>query len=98
MFAISHLAEQAGQRVFADFGTFMLERTVKSWADPDRSAFRKTGSRYDEAFCGTERELTPRIVKVFARVDERRSGKIAKLANLEARLGFDRPFAFSKVC
>jgi len=98
MFAISHLAEQAAQCVFADFGTFMLERTVKSLADPDRSAFRKIGFRSDQAFRGTERELSPRIVNVFARGDERRSGKIAKLANLEARLGFDRLSTFSRVC
>jgi hypothetical protein len=77
--AISHLAEQAGQGAFADFGTFMLERTVKSLADPDRRP-------------------TPRIVKVFARRDERRSGKIAKLADLQARLSFDRPSTFSRVC
>jgi hypothetical protein len=38
MRTIKHLAEVAGQCVFADFGTFVLERLV-------RSAERRTGHR-----------------------------------------------------
>jgi len=35
MFAIKQLADRAAQVVFGDFGTFMLERTVRSLIDPD---------------------------------------------------------------
>jgi hypothetical protein len=37
VFAIRQLADTAAQRVFADFGAFMLERTVKSLVDFDDS-------------------------------------------------------------
>ena len=39
MLAIKHLADRAAQVVFVDFGTFMLERTVRSLVNPDEPDF-----------------------------------------------------------
>ena len=43
VFAIKQLADRAAQVVFGDFGTFMLERTVRSLIDPDGTP--RIGSR-----------------------------------------------------
>ena len=39
MLAIKHLADRAAEVVFVDFGTFMLERTVRSLVDLDEPEF-----------------------------------------------------------
>ena len=41
MLAIKHLADKAAQVVFADFGSFMLERTVRSLTDPEESPLQE---------------------------------------------------------
>jgi hypothetical protein len=37
---IKHLADVAGKRVFAEFGTFMLERTIRSFIEFDDTVAR----------------------------------------------------------
>ena len=52
MFAVKDLAGRAAQRVFGDFGTFMLWRTVHSLTGSDDSAVPHAEAWRDEApFC-----------------------------------------------
>ena len=55
MFTIKYLADVAGQRVFADIGTFMLERTIRSFIE-----FNAT------VICNQEFEGVPSISKRIA--------------------------------
>jgi hypothetical protein len=75
MFAIRHLTDVATQRVFADFGAFMLERTVKSFAAFD-----------DSVIDGLQRAGPFPMENLMAHGSDRRCGKIAKLVDLETRL------------
>jgi hypothetical protein len=75
VFAIRHLADVATQRVFSDFGAFMLERTVKSFAAFD-----------DSVIDGLQRPRPFPMEKVIAHGSDRRCGKVAKLVDLETRL------------
>jgi hypothetical protein len=51
VFAIKQLADRAAQVVFADFGTFMLERTVRSLIDLDGSERQELGVAERAEFC-----------------------------------------------
>jgi hypothetical protein len=73
--AIRQFADTAAQRVFADFGAFMLERTIKSLVNLD-----------DSVIDGEQRELAVTMEKVLAHGADRRRGKFAKLVDLEGRL------------
>jgi len=73
MFAIRQLADVAAHRVFAGFGEFMLERTVKSLVDFD-----------DPAIEGEQHEVA--CPEIIAHGADRRCGNIAKLVDLESRL------------
>jgi len=75
VFTIKHLADVAGQRIFADFGTFMLERTIKTFIQLDDTVVR------NDEFEGVS------VKKGYAHGCDRRHGKIAKLIDLEIRLG-----------
>ena len=70
MLPIRHLVDKVAQHVFADLGTFMLDRTVKSFIDADE----KQGA------------LGHPAVKTFARHEQCCTEKTAKLTDLEERL------------
>jgi hypothetical protein len=50
VFAIKHLADKAAQVVFADFATFMLERTVSSMIDPDENELQELVLQTGQSF------------------------------------------------
>jgi hypothetical protein len=80
VFAIKYLADRAAQVVFADFGTFMLERTVKSIVDPDDCELQESAIPDRTEFRHAA------VEKLIVRGDDRRYGKVAKLVDLEMRL------------
>jgi hypothetical protein len=69
---IRHLVDKVGQHVFADLGTFMLDRTVKSFIDADEKLL--------------QRALGHPAVNTLARREQCWRGKTAKLTDLEERL------------
>jgi hypothetical protein len=70
--AIRHLADRLAQHVFADLGTFMLDRTVKSFIGVDEKLLQGA--------------LGHPAVKAIARGEQRCAEKVAKLIDLEDRL------------
>jgi len=82
--AIKHLADRAAQVVFADFGAFMLERTIRSLIDPDEDEELVLADRGESHH--PTRRLDYSVEKLIARGDERRCGKVARLVDLEMRL------------
>jgi hypothetical protein len=70
--AISHLADRVAQHVFADLGTFMLDRTVKSFISAHKTL--------------PQGALDHPAVKTNARDERRCAEKMAKLIDLENRL------------
>jgi hypothetical protein len=84
--AIKHLADRAAQVVFADFGSFMLERTVRSLIDPDQGELGELVSANKTEFHHATRRLDCAVEKVIGHGADRRCGKIAKLVDLEVRL------------
>jgi hypothetical protein len=63
VFRIKHLADVAGQRVFADIGTFMLERTIRSFIESN-----------DPVICNEEFEGVPSISEGIAQGADRHHG------------------------
>jgi hypothetical protein len=68
--AIRHLADRVAQHVFADLGTFMLDRTVKSFIGGDKKLVA----------------LGYPAVKTIAHGEQRCVEKAAKLIDSEDRL------------
>jgi hypothetical protein len=86
VFAIKHLADRAAQVVFAEFCSFMLERTVRSLIDSDESELQELIIADRTAFPHATRRLDCSVEKGIVHGADRRCGKIAKLIDLEARL------------
>ena len=84
MLAIKHLADRAAQVVFADFGSFMLERTIRSLIDPDESPLQELTIADRAEFRHPKHRLDWSVV--IGHGVDRRCGKLAKLVDLEARL------------
>jgi hypothetical protein len=72
MLAIRNLADKVAQHLFANLGSFVLDRTVQSFISAD-------GRRLHGPWA------IP-AVKKFARRDKSAGGKAAKLTDLEHRL------------
>ena len=70
MLAIRDLADKVTQYVFADLGTFLLDRTVKSFTDSNE----RLGYQSHPA------------EELIARGEQRWAGKTGKLIQLEIRL------------
>jgi hypothetical protein len=60
--AIRHLADRLAQHVFADVGTFMLDRTVKSLTGADETLVQGASCHPVEK---TERRCAEKTVKLF---------------------------------
>ena len=86
MLAIKHLADKAAQVVFADFGSFMLERTVRSLIDPEESPLQELEIAEKAERRHPIHRLDCSVERVIGHGAERRCGKLAKLVGLEARL------------
>ena len=71
MLAIRHLADRVAQHVFADLGTFMLDRTIKAFIAADRA--RVQGA------------LGYPAVKTIARGERRCAQRVTKPIDLEER-------------
>jgi hypothetical protein len=69
---IKHLVDIVAQHVFADLGTFMLDRTVKAFIDADEKLLQ--GAQGHPA------------AKTFARREQCWTEKTAKLTDFEVRL------------
>jgi hypothetical protein len=67
--AIRDLVDKVAQHVFADLGTFVLDRTVKSFIDADEKLL--------------QRALGHPAVNTFARREQCWTEKTAKLTDLE---------------
>jgi hypothetical protein len=87
VFAIKYLADRAAQVVFAEFCSFMLERTVRSLTDPDEGELRELVIADMAELPHATRRLDCSVEKGIAHGADRRYGKIAKLVDFEARLG-----------
>jgi hypothetical protein len=85
--AIKHLADRAAQVVFADFGSFMLERTIRSLIDPDERPLQELTIADKAEFRHPTHRLDWSVERVIGHGVDRRCGKLAKLVDLEARLG-----------
>jgi hypothetical protein len=84
--AIKHLADRAAQVAFADFGSFMLERTIRSLIDPDENPLQELRIAEKAEFRHPTHRLDCSVERVIGHGADRRCGKLAKLVDLEARL------------
>jgi hypothetical protein len=69
--AIRHLADRVAQHVFADLGTFMLDRTIKAFIGADKTL--------------VQRALGYPAEKTIARGEQRCARRVTKLIDLEDR-------------
>ena len=77
MLAIWDLADRVTQHVFADFGTFLLDRTVKSFTGADESLLQSQPSHAAE--------------EILAGGEQGWAGTTAKRLHLEHRRTADQP-------
>ena len=84
--SIKHLADRAAQVVFADFGSFMLERTIRSLIDPEESPLQELAIAEKAEFRHPTHRLDCSVEKVIGHGVDRRCGKLAKLVDLQVRL------------
>ena len=63
MLPIRHLVDKVGQHVFADLGTFMLDRTVKSFIDADEKLLRALRHPAVNTFARREQCWTEKTAK-----------------------------------